>query len=418
MTDMLQEIWANLRHNKLRTALTGFSVTVGIFLLIVLLGSGNGLIHAFEHNSGQMAMDVVRVWPGITSEPYDGLEKGRTVRLDNRDLRLAANAFPGRVVRATGEVSQSGVSVSAGKEHLTGELKGVFADYGAMNKVQMEFGRFVNDRDLGERRKVMVVGRKSAEQLFGRAERALGRYLTADSAAYRIVGIYSDKGMMGGFQAYVPFTTLQLVYRKGNTVEGLLLRTRAIDTEATDSVFQADLRRAMARLHRFAPSDRSALWVYNSTTGAKESAEAMGILRTALWVVGLLTLLSGVVGISNIMLITVRERTHEFGIRKALGARSWSILRSVLMESVLITGLFGYVGLVLGVAATEYMGVVAGREIIMVADMEMPVFLNPTVDLGVALRALAVLVGAGLLAGFFPARKAVRVKPVEALRAS
>lgn len=418
MTDMLQEIWANLRHNKLRTALTGFSVTVGIFLLIVLLGSGNGLIHAFEHNSSQMAMDVVQVWPGVTSVPYDGLMKGRSIRFDNRDLTLTENAFPDRVVHATGQVSQTGVSVVAGKERTTGELKGVFAEYGEMNKVQMERGRFVNALDLRERRKVIVVGWNSAEHLFGRAERALGQYVTADSSAYRIVGIYSDKGMMGGFHAYVPFTTLQLVYRKGNTVEDLLLRTKDIDTEAADSVFQADLLRSMARLHRFAPTDRSALWVYNSTTGAKESAEAMAILRSALWVVGLLTLLSGVVGISNIMLITVRERTHEFGIRKALGARSWSILRSVLLESVLITGLFGYIGLVLGVAATEYMGIVAGREVITVADMELPVFLNPTIDLGVAVQALAVLIGAGLLAGFFPARKAVRVKPIEALRAT
>lgn len=414
----MQEIFANLRRNKLRTALTGLSVSVGIFLLIVLLGAGNGLIHAFEHNAGNMALDVVRLWPGFMSKPYDGLGQGHTVRFDNRDLRLTSAGFPGRVLRSTGELSQSSVRVTAGSENATGELRGVFADYADMNKVVVTDGRFVSPLDLSERRKVMVVGRKTAADLFGDARRAVGRLVAADSTVFRIVGVYADRGQMGSMTAYVPFTTLQLIYNKGVNVESILMRTRGVDTEEADETFRADLRRSMGALHRFSPDDESAIWIYNSTTGAKESAKAMGVLRTALWLVGLLTLLSGVVGISNIMLITVKERTHEFGIRKALGARPWSILRSVLLESVIITALFGYVGLVLGVVATEYMNVVAGQQTVTVADLEMPVFLDPTVDLGVALRALAVLIVAGLLAGFVPARKAVRVKPIEALRAS
>ena len=418
MWDSLQEIFANLRRNKLRTALTGLSVSVGIFLLIVLLGAGNGLIHAFEHNAGNMALDVVRLWPGFMSKPYDGLGQGHTVRFDNRDLRLTSAGFPGRVLRSTGELSQGSVRVTAGSENATGELRGVFADYADMNKVVVTDGRFVSPLDLSERRKVMVVGRKTAADLFVDARRAVGRLVVADSTVFRIVGVYADRGQMGSMTAYVPFTTLQLIYNKGVNVESILMRTRGVDTEEADETFRADLRRSMGALHRFSPDDESAIWIYNSTTGAKESAKAMGVLRTALWLVGLLTLLSGVVGISNIMLITVKERTHEFGIRKALGARPWSILRSVLLESVIITALFGYVGLVLGVVATEYMNVVAGQQTVTVADLEMPVFLDPTVDLGVALRALAVLIVAGLLAGFVPARKAVRVKPIEALRAS
>ena len=414
----MQEIFANLRRNKLRTALTGLSVSVGIFLLIVLLGAGNGLIHAFEHNAGNMALDVVRLWPGFMSKPYDGLGQGHTVRFDNRDLRLTSAGFPGRVLRSTGELSQSSVRVTADSENATGELRGVFADYADMNKVVVTDGRFVSPLDLSERRKVMVVGRKTAADLFGDARRAVGRLVVADSTVFRIVGVYADRGQMGSMTAYVPFTTLQLIYNKGVNVESILMRTRGVDTEEADETFRADLRRSMGALHRFAPDDESAIWVYNSTTGAKESAKAMGVLRTALWLVGLLTLLSGVVGISNIMLITVKERTHEFGIRKALGARPWSILRSVLLESVIITALFGYVGLVLGVVATEYMNAAAGQQTVTVADLEMPVFLDPTVDLGVALHALAVLIAAGLLAGFVPARKAVRVKPIEALRAS
>ncbi len=418
MADALQEILANLRRNKLRTALTGLSVSVGIFLLIVLLGAGNGLIHAFENNSGNMALDVVQLWPGATSKPYGGLAEGRSIRFDNRDLRLTGNGFPDRVVRSTGKLSQSGVTVVAGNKSTDGELTGVYPDYADMNKVVIVAGRFVSPLDLREQRKVMVVGRRTAVDLFGSADRAVGHFVVVDSAAFRLVGVYADRGQMGSMEAYVPFTTLRLVYKKGTDVGSILMRTRGVDTDAADTLFRTDLVRAFGQLHRFAPDDERALWVYNSTTGAKESAEAMRVLRTALWVVGLLTLLSGVVGISNIMLITVKERTHEFGIRKALGARPWSILRSVLLESVLITALFGYVGLVLGVLATEYMNLVAGQQTVTVADMEMPVFLDPTVDLGVALRALLVLIVAGLLAGFFPARRAVRVKPIEALRAS
>ncbi len=182
----MQEIFANLRRNKLRTALTGLSVSVGIFLLIVLLGAGNGLIHAFEHNAGNMALDVVRLWPGFMSKPYDGLGQGHTVRFDNRDLRLTSAGFPGRVLRSTGELSQSSVRVTADSENATGELRGVFADYADMNKVVVTDGRFVSPLDLSERRKVMVVGRKTAADLFGDARRAVGRLVVADSTVFRI----------------------------------------------------------------------------------------------------------------------------------------------------------------------------------------------------------------------------------------
>ena len=200
-------------------------------------------------------------------------------------------------------------------------------------------------------------------------------------------------------------------------MDQLTLQTRNISDAASDSIFQRDFKKAEAGIHSFSPTDEGAIWMFNTAVGAEETDKAMGYLNTALWVIGLLTLLSGVVGISNIMLITVKERTHEFGIRKALGARSWSILRSVLLESVIITAISGYIGLVCGILMTEYLNATAGQETMTVADQTMYTFLNPTVNMTVAIEALFVLIIAGLVAGFFPAWKAVRVKPIEALNA-
>lgn len=411
---MFKEILDSLRRNKLRTALTGLSVSVGIFLLIFLLGAGNGLIHALEANSGQMAFDVLTVWPGQTSMPYDGLKKGRRIRFDNRDIGRTEAAGAGMVTASTGSLTQS-VTLSHGEKAVGGTLGGYFPEKRDIGKISLVAGRYLNDIDLRQHRKVIVIGQQTAEDLCGSAERAVGAVLTTDGAAFRVVGVYADKGQMGQAEAHVPFSTLQTIYHRGTDVEQLDLRIAGADTEAADSLLQARLRRGLAVPHRFHPDDREALWMYNRATGAKENARAMGYLRTFLWAIGLLTLLSGVVGISNIMLITVKERTHEFGIRKALGARSWSILRSVMVESVIITAISGYVGLVAGIVATEALNLTTGSQTITVADTPIHTFLNPTVDLGIAFQALAVLVAAGLLAGFFPARKAVRIKPIEAL---
>lgn len=315
------------------------------------------------------------------------------------------------------ENSQGGVTVVNGTEVQSASFKGVFPDYRDMSRVKLVAGRYINRTDLVNSRKVMVIGEKAARELFGGVDKAVGKMLKADGNMFRVIGIYSDRGQWGSMEAHVPFTTVQTIYNKGKDVQSLMLRVNGVDGQESSEAFNKDYRRALAARHRFDPEDESAVWLWNTSVGAKESAMAMGMLRKALWIVGLFTLLSGVVGISNIMLITVKERTREFGIRKALGARPASILRSVLLESVIITAFFGYIGLVAGVAATEYMNVVAGSQTVKVAGMEMEVFKDPTVDMPVALQALAVLVAAGLIAGFVPARKAVRVKPVEALNA-
>lgn len=417
MFDDLIEIYGNLKRNKLRTILTGLSVSMGIFLLIVVLSAGNGLIHAIEFNSGNMALDVMEVYPGFTSKPYDGLEANRPIEFDNRDIEIGATSFPEEVVDASGVLEQWGATLHVGSKSTSINLTGCFPEHAEINKIKMTHGRFISPTDLSDRKKSLIIGEKTAREFFPSAAEALGKVVSIDSTIYTIVGLYGGNTGFGSANGYIPFTTLQTIYKKGASLDGLKLRTRGITEEADDTVFQNKFRTALAAQHRFAPEDKRAIWMYNSSVGAAEQARGLNYISLSLWVVGLLTLFSGIVGISNIMLITVKERTHEFGIRKALGAKPWQILRSVLVESMIITFSFGYIGLLLGILASEYMNYIAGTHTIEIDGNTMYTFLNPTIDLTIALEALAVLIIAGLLAGFFPARKAVRVKPIEALHA-
>ena len=235
--------------------------------------------------------------------------------------------------------------------------------------------------------------------------------------AYRVVGVYPDMSMSRNQDVFMPLNTLQTIYGKGGNYDKLALKTKGIRSESDVDNFAAQYRKFAGPVHQYSPNDKNAVWMWNTTTGAEESAKAMNILHVALWVIGLLTLISGVVGISNIMLITVKERTHEFGIRKALGARPLSILKGVIIESIVVTAVFGYIGMVLGVIATEYMSVIGGDSKVTLGDMTMTVFSNPTVDFSICVKALMVMIAAGVVAGLIPARKAVKVKPIEALRA-
>lgn len=415
---MFQEILTHLNQNKLRTALTGLSVSVGIFLLIFLLGAGNGLIHAFQANGSNFATDVVEVFPGYTSKPYDGLAKDRSVKLDDRDVRLTRTALPGNIIEATAKISlKQTMRIISGEHQVSSWFEGVYPLAVEMGHVKMLAGRFINDLDMKQCRKVVVITNKVAEDFFGSSEAAIDKMVRVDSLSYRIIGVRSNKGDWGQARSYIPFTTLRTAYNTGINIDELNLRTTGVATDSAAAQFSRDIRRSISRRHRFSPTDENALWINNTAQGAKEQDTTIGILRNALWIIGLLTLLSGVVSISNIMLITVKERTHEFGIRKALGARPWSILRSVMLESVIITILSGYIGLVAGIAATEWMDRKSGEQVMEIMDQKFYTFLDPTIDLRIAISALTVLIIAGLVAGFFPARKAVRVKPIEALNA-
>ena len=417
MIDLLRELFSALGRNKLRTVLTGCSVTVGMFLLIVLLGASNGVIHAFMANAGGLRLDVVNVYNGTTSKVWQGMQANRSIQLDDRDHNLLPRRFEEQVMQANRVVEQS-AKVRFRNETASMSVRGVTAEYLQTNPLKLLAGRFVNPLDERDRRKSIVVSSKVLEQLKLNqpASAVVGQVLEVDSLCFRIVGVFADRENERQLYGYIPFSTARLLQKKGSRYDFLELKTQGVSDDSASEHFARGVRRASGAVHRFAPDDQGALFIYNEARNAAGVNKSMDVLHTATWIIGLLTLLGGVVSVSNIMLITVRERTREFGIRRALGARPLAILREVMLESVLITAFFGYMGIFLGVLATEWLDASYGRQVVDMGVGQGVVFLNPTVDMRIALQALVVLIVAGLVAGYYPARKAIRARVVDALK--
>lgn len=416
MIDLWQEIYGTIKRNKLRTALTGFAVAWGIFILILLLGAGNGVMNAQNEQMASLAMNSIKVGAGWTSKPYDGLSQGRRIQLNNGDLTITRNMRK-HVENAGAVIYQSGMNISYGNEYINERLMGVHPNYLEIERPTVVEGRFINQLDIREKRKVTILNERSVKTLFKHGAKPLGKMLNMGGAMFQVVGVYKDKGNSGGQDVFVPFSTLQTVYNKGDKLNNILMSIKDLNTEEENKVFEADYRAAIGAHQRFDKTDDGAIWIWNRFTQMTQMNKGADYMRTAIWIIGLFTLLSGIVGVSNIMLITVKERTREFGIRKALGARPWSILKLVIVESVVITAFFGYIGMVAGVGVTEYMNMTAGKAVMDIGVQQQTMFLNPTVDLGIAIRATMTLIAAGTLAGLFPALKAVKTRPIEALRA-
>ena len=415
MIDLWQEIYGTIKRNKLRTFLTGFAVAWGIFMLIVLLGAGNGIIHAFEQNASERALNSIRLGGGWTTKSYEGLKEGRRIQMENKDLAATEKYFPDNIITAGATLRQGDVNISFGQEYINISLMGVHPNYVQSEAIKTATGRFINRNDIKERRKVIILHKKSAEILFGKSHtEPVGRFVNAGGVAYQVAGLYEDQGDQSSV-AFIPFSTLQTIYNKGDKLNNII--TKNLTSEEANEAFEKEYRKVIAANHRFDPEDEGAIWIWNRFTQYIQTQNVAGLLRTAIWVIGIFTLLSGIVGVSNIMLITVKERTREFGIRKALGAKPFSILWLIIVESVTITTFFGYIGMVAGIGVTEWMNSAFGTQTADTGMFQARMFSDPTVDIGIAIQATLTLIIAGTLAGFFPARKAVSISPIEALRA-
>lgn len=417
MLDTFQEVYKSLMRNKMRSLATGFAVSSGLFLVIVLQGASNGLIHSFEYNLGNLPYDAVNIYGGQTTIPFEGIKDGRYIRLDERDVNMTRRNFSHIVNDVLPVVRRDGAKVSFRGKYCDSSIKGVYPQYSKAQAVRMIKGRFINNVDVSQSRKVVVIDEKTVETLFGKSIMPVGQVINAGGFCYRVIGVYKADSRYRDSEMYAPYSTVSTIYDKGKFVDQITMRLRDMKSVEEMDSFNVDYVRASSKIHSFSPDDVNALWIWNQAQDNMKMQKVTGILNTSFWILGLLTMISGVLGVSNIMLISVKERTREFGIRRAIGARPWSIIRMVMLESVVVTAFFGYVGMFFGIVFCEWMDVVYGNRTMDMGFASTKYFVNPTVDLSTCVTATVIIIIAGALAGFFPARKSVGIKPVDALRA-
>ena len=419
MRNLFIEIWESVRRNILRTCLTGFAVAWGIFMLIVLLGAGNGLMNALLTGSQRISVNSMMIGGGYTSKADGGLQSGRHIELEAKDAELVMRAFPNIVENITATISLS-QEVVYQDNSVSVQLQACYPEYMANEGLKLQYGRFINRKDLEERRKVVVITDQMAEIFTGSGSRVssmLGRMVKCGGINFMVIGILKSDMSSYTRNVYAPFTSVSTIFNRGKYVDELTFTFHGLETEEENEIFEQKLRAIINTAHKAAPDDNRAIWIWNRFTQSLQMAKGTDIISTALWIIGLLTLLSGIVGVSNIMLITVKERTREFGVRKAIGASPWNITRLILAESITITAFFGYVGMFFGLVACEILDMTLGRSSLSVLGQEISVFVNPTVGVDAALGATIVLIISGAIAGLFPAMNAAKVRPIEALRA-
>ena len=421
MQDLFTEIWESIRRNKLRTTLTGFSVAWGIFMIIVLLGAGNGLMNSFNQDSEGYASNTMEIYPSVTSQPYQGYKTGRYMTLSDQDMTFLARQFPDIIDQVTTSVSRSGFNITYNKKYLKGmNLNGTFPGHATMEHIKVLAGRFINNLDIAQKRKVIVITHLTAKNFLegGKDYNSLiGKKVKVGNLVFTIVGVRQAAENRNDRDLFIPYTTAKSIFGMTNDLDLIAFTFNGLETEQENDAFEKRIKQILNSRHNAAPDDESAYYIWNQFTQNMQMNKGRKILNTGLWIIGMFTLLGGVVGVSNIMLITVKERTHEFGIRKAIGAKPWNITKLIITESVAITAFFGYIGMVLGMIACFIMDQTIGQESMDVFGQSIRLLINPTVGLSEAIKSTVLLVVAGTIAGLFPALKAAKVRPIEALRA-
>ena len=418
MRELIKEIWSTSKRNKLRTSLTGFAVAWGIFMLIFLLGAGNGLINAQLQQSTRFLANSMRVFPGETSKAYKGLKEGRSITLNDKDILISNKTYGQYVDDVGGRLEQNNVNINYGDNYVASQsLVGVAPTHPKIDKTEMIAGRFINEIDMKDQRKNVVLSRSQAKELCKDYRSLVGKNVKISNLNFQVVGIYKDDESRNNTDAFIAYSTIKTIYAKGDDAGSLEFTIKNLKTQEDNEQFEKNYRASINNNHQAAPDDDRTIWFWNRYMDNIQMNQGIAIMQTALWIVGLFTLLSGIVGVSNIMLITVKERTREFGVRKAIGAKPWSILKLIITESIIITSFFGYIGMVCGVAANEIMDATIGHTTVDTGLFKAAMFVNPTVGLGTCIGATIAIVIAGTIAGLIPAIKAARIRPIEALRA-
>ena len=417
-SSLLSEVWSTSKRNKLRTSLTGFAVAWGIFMLIFLLGAGNGLINAQLQQSTRFLANSMRVFPGETSKAYKGLKEGRSITLNDKDILISNKTYGQYVDDVGGRLEQYNVNINYGDNYVASQsLVGVAPTHPKIDKTEMIAGRFIIEIDMKEQRKNVVLSRSQAKELCKDYRSLVGKNVKISNLNFQVVGIYKDDESRNNTEAFIAYSTIKTIYAKGDDAGSLEFTIKNLKTQEDNKQFEKNYRASINNNHQAEPDDERTIWLWNRYMDNIQMNQGIAIMQTALWIVGLFTLLSGIVGVSNIMLITVKERTREFGVRKAIGAKPWSILKLIITESIIITSFFGYIGMVCGVAANEIMDATIGHTTVDTGLFKAAMFVNPTVGLGTCIGATITIVIAGTIAGLIPAIKAARIRPIEALRA-
>lgn len=417
-SSLLSEVWSTSKRNKLRTSLTGFAVAWGIFMLIFLLGAGNGLINAQLQQSTRFLANSMRVFPGETSKAYKGLKEGRSITLNDKDILISNQTYGQYVDDVGGRLEQYNVNINYGDNYVASQsLVGVAPTHPKIDKTEMIAGRFINEIDMKEQRKNVVLSRSQTKELCKDYRSLVGKNVKISNLNFQVVGIYKDDESRNNTEAFIAYSTIKTIYAKGDDAGSLEFTIKNLKTREDNKQFEKNYRASINNNHQAAPDDERTIWLWNRYMDNIQMNQGIAIMQTALWIVGLFTLQSGIVGVSNIMLITVKERTREFGVRKAIGAKPWSILKLIITESIIITSFFGYIGMVCGVAANEIMDATIGHTTIDTGLFKAAMFVNPTVGIGTCIGATITIVIAGTIAGLIPAIKAARIRPIEALRA-